>query len=198
MSVTKKVVISYAKSLFQNVNTSKASEGLFEVSKITSEETNTFIPNVYVIAEELLLLKSVLTSSQKMSNFFHNPTYEEGQKLDVILNIFPGLTKTTKSFLKVLTERAHLSLIPEVSEEFTRLLLKFKNTSNIRLIVASVLKEKSGSTLLKALKELTGSEEIILNVSYNPKLLGGVIVEYNSSAIDASILKEFSLFFNDI
>ena len=133
-----------------------------------------------------------------MSNFFNNPTYEESQKLEVLLNIFPGLTKTTKSFLKVLTERSHLSLIPEVSDEFTRLLLKFKNISNIKLIVASVLQDKSGSTLLSALKELTGSEEIILNVSYNPKLLGGLIVEYNSSAIDASILKEFSLFFNDI
>jgi len=37
-----------------------------------------------------------------------------------------------------------------------------------------------------------------LNLSYNPKLLGGLVLEYNSSAIDASILKEFSLFFNDI
>jgi hypothetical protein len=29
-------------------------------------------------------------------------------------------------------------------------------------------------------------------MSYNPKLLGGLIVEYSSS-VDASILKEFSL-----
>ena len=198
MSVAKKVVISYAKSLFQNVNASKSSEGLFEVSNITSSQPNTFVPNVYIIAEELLLIKSVLTSSQKMVSFFNNPTYGEGQKLDVILNIFPGLTTTTKSFLKVLTERSHLSLIPDVSEEFTRLLLKFKNTSNVKLIVASILQDKSGATLLSALKELTGSNEIVLSVSYNPKLLGGLIVEYNSSAVDASILKEFSLFFNDI
>ena len=198
MSLAKKVVISYAKSLFQNVNASKSSEGMFEVSNITSGETNTFVPNVYIIAEELLLIKSVLTSSQKMVSFFNNPTYGEGQKLDVILNIFPGLTTTTKSFLKVLTERSHLSLIPDVSEEFTRLLLKFKNTSNVKLIVASILQDKSGATLLSALKELTGSNEIVLSVSYNPKLLGGLIVEYNSSAVDASILKEFSLFFNDI
>ena len=133
-----------------------------------------------------------------MVSFFNNPTYGEGQKLDVILNIFPGLTTTTKSFLKVLTERSHLSLIPDVNEEFTRLLLKFKNTSNVKLIVASILQDKSGTTLLSALKELTGSNEIVLSVSYNPKLLGGLIVEYNSSAVDASILKEFSLFFNGI
>ena len=52
--------------------------------------------------------------------------------------------------------------------------------------------------LLKTLKNLTQSKEVVLNVSYNPKLLGGLVLEYNSSAIDASILKEFSLFFKDI
>ena len=62
--------------------------------------------------------------------------------------------------------------------------------------MASILQEKSGSTLLETLKELTQSKEVVLNVSYNPKLLGGLILEYNSAAIDASILKEFSLFFS--
>jgi len=51
--------------------------------------------------------------------------------------------------------------------------------------------------LLKTLKNVTNSTEVILSTSYNPKLLGGLIVEYNSVAIDASILKEFSLFFNE-
>ena len=133
-----------------------------------------------------------------MNSFFKNPTYGEQQKLDVLLSIFPGLTTTTKSFLKILTERSHLSLLSEVSDEFTRLLSKFKNISYVKLIVASILQEKSGKTLLETLKEVTESNEVILNVSYNPKLLGGLVLEYNSSAIDASILKEFSLFFNDI
>ena len=51
--------------------------------------------------------------------------------------------------------------------------------------------------LLKTLKTLTNSTEIILTTAYNPKLLGGLILEYNSVAIDASILKEFSLFFEE-
>ena len=194
----KKVVTTYAKSLFQNVNATKGSNTVFEVAKITSSETNNFVPNVYIVGEELLLIKSVLNSSKKMDSFFKNPTYGEQQKLDVLLSIFPGLTGTTKSFLKILTERSHLSLLVDVSDEFTRLLSKFKNVSSVKLIVASMLQEKSGATLLKTLKELTASNEVILNVSYNPKLLGGLVLEYNSSAIDASVLKEFSLFFNDI
>jgi len=125
-----KLVATYSKSLFQNVNKSNSSaSSAFEVSKITSTEQKTFVPSVYIIGEELSLIRSTLVSSKKLKDFFKNPTYAEQQKLDVILNIFPGLTVTMKSFLKVLTERGHLSLIPEISDEFTKILLKFKNST---------------------------------------------------------------------
>ena len=97
--------------------------------------------------------------------------------------------------MKVLTERGHLSLLPDISDEFTKTLLKFKNSTKVKLIIASTLKENYGSALLQTLRTLTSSKDIVLNVTYNPKLLGGIIVEYNSTSIDASILKEFSLFF---
>jgi ATP synthase F1 delta subunit len=198
MSLTKKVVASYSKSLFQNVNNSKASKENFEVSKITSSDQKSFLPNVYIIGEELVLLSSTLLSSKKVKEFFENPTYAEQQKLNVLLNLFPGLTVTTKSFLKVLTERTHLSLLPEISQEYNKILLKVKNSTNVKIVVASSLQESYGSLLLKTLKELTNSKEVILSLSYNPKLLGGLIVEYGSTSVDASILKEFSLFFTEV
>jgi len=198
VSFTKKVVTTYSKSLFQNVNSSKTSPSTFEVSKITSADQKSLLPNVYIIGEELLLMSSTLLSSKKVKEFFANPTYAEKQKLEVLLNIFPGLTITTKSFLKVLTERSHLSLIPEISNEYNRLLLKVKNSTSVKLVIASMLQESYGPLLLKTLKTLTNSKEVILNLSFNPKLLGGLIVEYNSTSVDASILKEFSLFFSEI
>ena len=198
MSFTKKVVTTYSKSLFQNVNKLEPSKEAFELSKITSPDQKIFLPNVYIIGEELLLMSSTLLSSKKVKEFFGNPTYAEQQKLAVLLNIFPGLTVTTKSFLKVLTERSHLSLLPEISNEYNRLLLKVKNSTNVKIVIASMLQESYGPLLLKTLKTLTNSKEVILNLSYNPKLLGGLIVEYNSTSIDASILKEFSLFFSEI
>jgi ATP synthase F1 delta subunit len=198
MSFTKKVVTSYSKSLFQNVNNSKTSKENFEVSKITSADQKSFLPNVYIIGEELVLLSSTLLSSKKVKEFFGNPTYAEQQKLNVLLSLFPGLTVTTKSFLKVLTERTHLSLLPEISQEYNKILLKVKNSTNVKIVVASMLQESYGPLLLKTLKSLTNSKEVILNLSYNPKLLGGLIVEYGSTSVDASILKEFSLFFTEV
>ena len=203
MSFTKKVATSYSKSLFQNVKTFDTAfspkNKTFDITKISlAGKESSFIPDVYVIGEELLLLRSILLTSKQLTQFFKNPTYAETQKLDIILNVFPGLTVTMKSFLKVLCERTHLALIPEISDEYAKLLLQFKNSALVKLVTASSLQESYGESLLSSLKSLTNCNEIILTVSYNPKLLGGLVVEYNSTSIDASVLKEFSLFFNEI
>jgi len=199
MSITKKVVASYSKSLFQNAKAiSFGSIENFEIDQIIklSSSNKEIGSTVYTIAEELTLIRSLFITSKKLQQFLQNPTYEEQQKLDFIISIFPGLSLTLKSFLKVLTERSHLNLLPEIEEEYKTLLLKFKNSTSVKLILASSLQESSGLIFLNKLRKITSSEEIFLNVSYNPKLLGGFIIEYNSVSIDASILREFSLFFN--
>jgi ATP synthase F1 delta subunit len=200
MSASTKLVKTYAKSLFQNLNkgdNNSTQDDSFSIAKITSSEQKNFLPDIFIVGEELLLLRATLISSEKLSIVFKDPTYSESQKLEILSSIFPGLTITTKSFLKVLTERTHLSLLPLISEEFTTILLKIKNTTKVNLMAASQLETKFGSMLLTTLKKLTNSSEIILTTAYNPKLLGGIILEYNSVAIDASILKEFSLFFDE-
>ena len=194
-----KLITTYSKSLFENINNQSLdqSKNSFDVATITSLEQKSLFSTVYIIGEELLLIRSTLVSSKKLEDFFKNPTYAEKQKLEVLLNIFPGLTVTMKSFLKILAERSHLSLLPSISDEYTRILLKFKNSTKVRLVIASILQESYGMLLLNTLKKLTSSTEIVLNVSYNPKLLGGLILEYNSTLIDASVLNEFSLFFTE-
>lgn len=202
MSLSKKVITTYAKSLFQNVKSASSNATAFDLTNVSipmsADQAKSFVPDINVIGEELILLSSTVSSSTKLKTFFNNPTYAESQKLEVLLTIFPGLTLTTKSFLKVLTERSHLNLLPEIQQEYVKLLNGFNGTCAVKLVTASTLKETYGATLLTALKKLTAANNIILNVSYNPKLLGGLILEYKSSSIDASILKEFSLFFNEV
>jgi F-type H+-transporting ATPase subunit delta len=201
MSFAKKIVTTYAKSLFQSLKeglNSEKSEDYFNIGKITGVQANKVIPDIYLIGEELLLLRALILSSKSISQFFKNPTYSEEKKFATILSLFPGLTLSTQSFLKVLAERSHLLLIPEISEEYAQMIISFKNSTTVKIVTASGLKENYGLLLLNTLRNLTNSKEIILSAAYNPKLLGGLIIEYNSKSIDASILKEFSLFFNEI
>ena len=156
---TKKIVDTYAKSLFQNVNKFKQNNSAtnFELAKITLTESKNFVLNIFIIGEELVLISSTIASSKKMKQFFNNPTYAEQQKLKILLSIFPGLTETMKSFLKILTERSHLYLIPEINEEYNKFLLKYKNITKVKLLTASLLEEHYGSLLSTKLLTAAGS-----------------------------------------
>ena len=200
MSATKKIVTTYAKALFQNVKNSKSAGETenYNITELTLTDQKVVLSTIYIVGEELSLLRSLVRSSQEIQNFFQNPTYSDKSKLKFLSGIFPGISATMRSFLKVLSERSHLSLLGEVSEEYNRILLSFQKSTKVRIITPSILEESYGTGLLKTLKQLTSAVEITLNLSYDPRLLGGLILEYNSSSIDASILKEFSLFFNEM
>lgn len=202
MNPSKKVTKTYAKSLFQNILNEKRKEGSkFDLGTVVSDTTpvNEKTPTPLILGEELLLLSTLITLSKTITSFFKNPTNSEKRKKEFLLTNFPGLTLPMKSFLEILMERGHLYLLPEISEEYAKLLTKIKKSAKVKIITASRFPGKTvGKELLTALQRLTNSDDIILSFAYNPKLLGGFIVEYNSFAIDASILKEFSLFFNDI
>lgn len=197
MSASKKIVTAYSKSLFQNISNSKTSNEFFNIGSIVESDQKVNAPNISIVGEELTIVSYAIKTSTKLNAFIKNPTYREQQKLSILVGLFPGLTVTTKSFLKVLTDRSHLSLLGEVSDEFNALLRKFNKVTKVKISVATPLNENYGSLLLEKLKELTTGIEIILDISYNPKLLGGLVLEYNSNVIDASLLKEFSLFFSE-
>jgi len=194
--MSKKAVTAYCKSLLQNTQTSSY-DSTFDLNSISVKQTNSLLADLNVIGEELLVIKSFILSSKGTKEFFKNPTYPESQKLNLLLSIFPGLTSSTKSFLKLLTEKSHLSLLPSIYEEYTEMLLKIKGSTKVNLLITAALKKSTGKTLLDTLRVLTKYKSILLNVFYKPKLLGGIIIEYNSLSIDASILKEFGLFFSD-
>jgi hypothetical protein len=194
--MSKKAVTAYCKSLLQNTQTSSY-DSTFDLNSISVKQTNSLLADLNVIGEELLVIKSFILSSKGTKEFFKNPTYPESQKLNLLLGIFPGLTSSTKSFLKLLTEKSHLSLLPSIYEEYTEMLLKIKGSTKVNLLITAALKKRTGKTLLDTLRVLTKYKTILLNVFYKPKLLGGIIIEYNSLSIDASILKEFGLFFSD-
>ena len=202
MSFPKKIVTTYAKVLFQTIKQFqpvKEKRVFFDMANLSPEpQEKTISANIFIVGEELLLLSSTIVSSKKLNDFYKNPTYSEKQKIALLKTIFPGLTKVSKAFLRVLQERNHLYLIPEIAREYSKILLAFKNIKHVKLSTAGFLEENSSKLMLDTLKKVTNSKSVILNVFYDPRLLAGLVIEYKSKLIDFSILKEFSLLLNEI
>lgn len=198
MNFYKKISFGYAKSLLQTSKIFFSSEDeTLDFSSITSFESNKPSITLRVLKEELNLIRGFFLASKNIADLYQNPTYSEKTKLETLLFSFPGLSFLVKNFLRVLSERNHLFLLPLIAEEFDDMLLKLENIIKIKVTVANSFPSNSkqfSKTLLSTLKKITGAKDIILSFNYNPKILGGIIIEYNSVSIDASILNDFKNF----
>ena len=189
----------YAKALYKNVSDSetfylKENDGLVN----ENEDYLPFDIDSFVIGEELILLSAIMISSAFIRDLFKNPTFHEEEKLDILLTTFPGLTSTSQAFLRLLAERRHLKFLIQISEEFSQILEKKNSSIQVKMIIASLLTDKLGEKILKSLRILTKGKEIILNIMHDPRILGGFILEYNSIAIDISLVKQLDSFISEI
>lgn len=173
---------AYARALFQN--------GL----ALQTSGTSPVDSSVMSLGEELVLIRALISNSLKLKALLTNPTFLDEKKLALLLNFFPKMSRIMCSFLRVLSEKSQLKNISQICEEYHKILSKFNATTTVTLILASPLEEALGPSLLTALKKLTTSKEVILKPIFSPKLLGGLIIEYNSKAIDASIANEIYKF----
>ncbi len=179
---------NYAKSLFQNLVKNPKKEDTFPKIK---EKTN-------LLMEELSLFATTILGSKKLYSFFKNPFLNENKKFEVLVTLFPKISEEAISLLKILTEKRELYLIPEIFEEYQKLSMKFNKVKNVKLIINSYLDKKIGKDLLTQLKKLTQANEIILDIEYKEEILGGLIIECDSIALDASLVEEFKTFLKEV
>ncbi len=184
----KKISKNYAKSFFQkivsNINIENNAENL-------KERTNQSL-------EELFLLSSTITSSKKLMSFFQNPFFSEQKKYEILINLFSKLSLETQSLLKILLDKREIFLLPEIFIEYKALVEKLNKIKKVKLITASYLDKNLGPILLNKLKAITKAEQIILEIEYKKELLGGLILEFDSLALDASIVREFQVLIKEI
>jgi len=183
-----KLVSSYSKSLVLTLvpelsSTNQLNEGLAKIK-------NAQLSTLFKIGDELFQLGALFTASSTIKNYLQNPTYSEEKKLALIFGIFLELSSFTKAFLKVLAERKHLYLLPDIAKNLQEHLSKVQQISKVKMIVASPLEHQFGPKIIQLLKTLTKSAEITLEVQYDPSLLGGFRLEYSSFILDASLVKD--------
>jgi F0F1-type ATP synthase delta subunit len=95
---------SYAKSLFERL----ISENKIE-ERINSSQ------------EDLLLFSASIESSKES---FTDPFLAEEYKYQTLVTLFPKMTKTSHSLLKILLEKKQIYLLPEIYLEFEKFVKK--------------------------------------------------------------------------
>lgn len=97
-----------------------------------------------------------------------------------------GLDPTTKSFLGVLAQNRRLGDLPKIIRAFRALAARHRGETTAEVVSAHPLDDDQIAALKQQLRTRIG-RDVSVDLSVDPKLLGGLVVRIGSQMIDSSI-----------
>lgn len=149
------------------------------------------------IENETRSIKDLLKENFEFVSLVKDPTYNKNEQLqiiDIISKKF-NFSKTFTNFLSLLCFKRRLFFLDRILSFFLKLISKGKGEIQAKL---SSSKELSKSEIENIQQELSENftSKIKLDYKYEPKLIGGLIIQVGSIMIDTSIknkLKQLQL-----
>jgi len=131
---------------------------------------------------------SKLTMVDKVKKILNNDTIVP----EKIISFFTKLcskqdvSKKQLNFLKLLTYRRRLVLIPQIAVLFQETMDDDRNILKVELYVAYMIDKKQSSDIMKFLSK-KWNKKIVLSCNIQPELLGGFIASARNRILDASV-----------
>lgn len=121
--------------------------------------------------------------------FLVSPGIPIMERLAAIEEAFSNsLPREVVSFLKILCEKKHIGEFFDCVSEYKELLNEISGVSNAKVISAVELNEKEKEALKEKLEKISG-HKVMLDLTVDKSILGGVIVEIDGKIIDDSLQK---------
>jgi F-type H+-transporting ATPase subunit delta len=155
-------------------------EALLQVAE-SRQETDT----VATQARELLVLWN---SSAQLREAMASPVLEPEAKKAALSALFDGqVTASVQNLLKLLADRQRIAVLDAVLERFLELYRELRQITLAKVSSATPLSEEQQAQLNQKVQAIAGTQAVEFELSVDPALIGGFVVNLGSQVIDASL-----------
>lgn len=116
-----------------------------------------------------------------------SPFIHTEEKRRCIHKIFSAFDETFVQFLNVVIEHNRISLLPNIYDIYTKLVLEYNDILKIQIYSAVELSNMQMIHLTEALQKKYENKKIELENIINPELIGGIRIVSNGQSIDMSL-----------
>ena len=139
------------------------------------------------VAKDLIGINAVLSNAPDLGLVLNHPALSPKEKSDLLLKTFEGrVHDLTFRLLNLLNDRRRLELLPELEDEYLKLLRERKNIVSARLVCAEALSDSEVADIKARLTEHLG-KKLELTVEVDESLLGGAVLRLGDQVIDGSL-----------
>lgn len=152
---------------------------------------------LHIITNDFQKLGIYLKKYNVILNLLKSPLLEKKikkQLLKIILNSYISIDSF--NFLNFLVDCNRINLILEIIQEYLNLVYNLLRFKTIEVNTALDFTDKQKRKLIKFLKKLTKTNELIVFIIIDPNIIGGFYIKVDSIIYDYTIQKQFNLFTN--
>lgn len=139
-------------------------------------------------AEELSAVAAVMTEQDMLRLLLDSPTFAVEKKSAIMADVAQAmkLSDGMKNFLGLLVEKGRIAEVPQVAAHYRSFADELSGIVRATLTSAHTLDAKINDAIRSGLEKQTG-KKVVLNLSVDPELIGGVKAEMGGKLFDGSV-----------
>jgi len=98
-----------------------------------------------------------------------------------------GLSPMVGNLVRLLADRDRLSILPDVARAYEAFVDKELGRARVGIRSATALTDAQHTELEALARRLTGSQQVVVSVTVDPELIGGVMLDANGTVYDGSV-----------
>jgi F-type H+-transporting ATPase subunit delta len=154
-------------------------KALFDLAKERKEIDQAFT--------DMSFIHQLIKGNRELYSLLKSPVIKADTKVSILNKVFSDrVGNLVKSFIKIIADKGREVLIPEMAEEFVRMVKVHKNILTVEVQSAIAVDAAAREKIMSIVKaNHTGEVEFVERV--NPAIVGGVILKVGDRQIDASV-----------
>jgi F-type H+-transporting ATPase subunit delta len=133
-------------------------------------------------------LDDLIAGNADLTRLVRSPVFSSEDQLRALSAVLDkvDITGLAARFLKVITHNRRLFAVRDMIRAYRALVARHKGEVSARVTVAEMPSDKRVAEIKDALKSVTG-KDVALDISVEPSIIGGLIVQLGSRMVDASL-----------
>ncbi len=144
-----------------------------------------------VVYKDMVYLQSICKSSREFVSLLKSPIIK-GDKKQQILDVVTKdkVSVLTASFNELMVKKGREESLPEIVNAFIDMYNGIKGIHKVKLTTAQPVSEELKQRIVDKFTTTTSLQHIELEAAVNESLVGGFVLEFNNTLVDASILRD--------
>lgn len=140
------------------------------------------------VYSDMLYLQALIRGSRDFLSLLRSPVIKGDTKTRAINAVVNGkISDLTVAFTTLLVAKSRESVLPEVIDSFVQQYKENKNIHVVKLTTAAPVTDAIKNEIIAQVKKTSDMQDIELEATVNPDLIGGFVLQAGDKLIDASI-----------